>query len=107
MNDNPTGNPYASPIGTVTIGYPATADAVELPPASRSPFTTSIRAAGRFVGATSASSRCSRIRKSIPSSRPQRWTVDTIWMYSGSSSVLFVSASSKRSCPNHGISSAA
>ena len=31
-NDIPTGNPKTNPAGTVTLGYPATAAMVELPP---------------------------------------------------------------------------
>src|ERR1022692_4065261 len=46
-NEIPTGSaPHANPAGTVTLGYPATAAAVELCPAALSPFTKSVTHAG-------------------------------------------------------------
>lgn len=58
MNEIPTLRPNTKPIGTLMLGWPATAAGVELPPTKWSPLTGSITQAGAPVGATSASSRC-------------------------------------------------
>ena len=55
--------------GTVMLGYPATAAALELPPASWSPATRSVIQAGPPVGATSASRWNLSMTASIPSVR--------------------------------------
>src|SRR6266496_4748661 len=54
-NEIPTGSPDKNPTVTLMLGYPATAAAFELPPATWSPLIKSVNHAGPPVGATRAS----------------------------------------------------
>src|SRR5271157_2256604 len=68
-NEIPTGKPERNPAVTLMLGYPATAAAFELPPATWSPLTRSVSHAGPPVGATIASRWYLSMSESMPSVR--------------------------------------
>src|SRR5829696_3792270 len=94
-----TGKPEAKPIGTLTLGYPATAAGVELPPVKWSPLIRSVGHAGVPVGASRASSRCLAITAFIPRSRERRRHFRSALRYPGEESDPFFSACRNSSCP--------
>ena len=106
MNERLTGRPHAWPIGTLMLGYPATAAGVLLPPVKWSPLTGSVGQAGLPVGATMASSLCLFMTASSPWRRARRPQVSSALRYAGVVRSPLASARTKSSWPNQGISRA-